>query len=149
MFSPTTPESYPKLRQTLVSDFGPRRRTTHADPDAPPSNGFTGNIMRQDLLSWAGLTEQLMQEAIGNLLYRAEISGTLWENSSNEASMDHAFEAHIVTALYRDILGLYKVDRDNKAVHVRCTDLSLDWCEDRVPTADGFVFMRWTTERAS
>ena len=40
----------------------------------------------------------------------ADISGTLWENSSDEASMNHAFEAHIVTTLYRDILGLYKVD---------------------------------------
>lgn len=147
-FDVATPESYPKLWQTLVGDFGPRRRTSHAYPDIPPSNAFMGNVMRQDLLSRAGLTEQLMQEAISNLLYMADISGTLWENSSNEASMDHAFEAHIVTTLYRDILGLYKVDMVKKAVHVRCTDLSLDWCEGRVPTPDGFVFMRWTRDKS-
>jgi alpha-L-rhamnosidase len=102
-----------------------------------------GNVMRQDLLSRAGLTDQLVQEAIASLLYMAEISGTLWENSSNEASMNHAFEAHIVTALYRDVLGLYKVDMVRKEVHLRFTNLSLDWCEGRTPTPDGFVFMRW------
>ena len=56
-----------------------------------------GNVMRQDILSRAGLTEQVAREAIDNLLYMADISGTLWENSSDEASMNHAFEAHIVT----------------------------------------------------
>lgn len=143
-FDVATPQTYPQLWQTLVRDFGPRRRTTHAYPDIPPSNAFMGNVMRQDLLSRDGLTEQLMQEAVAGLLYMADISGTLWENSSDEASMDHAFEAHIVTALYRDILGLYKVDMVNRAVHLRCTDLSLDWCEGRVPTPEGFLFMRWT-----
>jgi alpha-L-rhamnosidase len=143
-FDVATPQTYPQLWQTIVTDFGPARHTTHAYPDVSPSNAFMGNIMRQDLLSRAGLTEQLMREAVSNLLYMAEISGTLWENSSNEASMDHAFEAHIVTALYRDILGLFKMDMVRKTVHLRFTDLSLDWCEGRVPTPEGFVFMRWS-----
>ena len=142
-FDVATPQTYPQLWQTLVTQFGPQRRTTHAYPDIPPSNAFMGNVMRQDLLSRAGLTEQLVREAISSLLYMADISGTLWENSSDEASMDHAFEAHIVTTLYRDVVGLYKVDMVNKQVHVRITNLSLDWCEGRVPTPEGFVFMRW------
>ena len=33
--------------------------TTHAYPDIPPSNAFMGNVMRQDILSRAGLTEQV------------------------------------------------------------------------------------------
>ena len=49
--------------------------------------------------------------------------------------------------LYRDILGLYKVDMVRKTVHVRFTDLSLDWCEGRVPTPEGFVFMRWSKSK--
>ena len=73
----------------------------------------------------------------------ADISGTLWENSSDEASMNHAFEAHIVTTLYRDILGLYKVDYVNKKVHLRFTPLTFDWCEGSTPTPDGFIHMRW------
>ena len=143
-FDIASPETYPQLWETLRSEFGPQRHTTGAHADIPPSNAFMGNVMRQDLLSRAGLTEQLAREAISNLLYMAELSGTLWENTSDEASMDHAFESHIVTALYRDILGLYQVDMVRKAVHVRFTELSLEWCEGRIPTPDGFVSMRWT-----
>ncbi len=143
-FDIASPEAYPKLWETLHTVFGPQRRTTGAYPDIPPSNAFMGNVLRQELLSRAGLTDQLAREAISNLLYMAELSGTLWENTSDEASMNHAFEAHIVTALYRDILGLYQVDTVRKVVHVRFTELSLEWCEGRIPTPDGFVFMRWT-----
>jgi alpha-L-rhamnosidase len=137
-------EKYPELWETLRTKFGPQRRSTEAYPDIPPSNAFMGKVMRQDLLSRAGLTDQLAREAISSLLYMADLSGTLWENSSDEASMDHAFEAHIVTALYRDILGLYRVDTVHKTVHARFTQLSLDWCEGRIPTPEGFVLMRWT-----
>ena len=142
-FDIATPETYPQLWETLRGQFGPRRRTTKAYPDIPPSNAFMGNVMRQELLSRAGLTDQLVEEAIASLLYMAEISGTMWENSSNEASMNHAFESNIVTALYRDILGLYHVDRVRKKVHLRFTNLSLDWAEGRTPTPEGFVSMHW------
>jgi alpha-L-rhamnosidase len=142
-FGIASPESHPQLWATLRDEFGPKRHSTKAYPDIPPSNAFMGNVMRQDILSRAGLTDQVAREAIDNLLYMADISGTLWENSSNEASMNHAFEAHIVTALYRDILGLYKVDRVRKEVHLRFTPLTFDWCEGRTPTPDGFVSMLW------
>jgi alpha-L-rhamnosidase len=143
-FDIASPEEYPKLWETLHTVFGPQRRNTGAYPDIAPSNAFMGNVLRLELLSRAGLTDQLAREAIANLLYMAELSGTLWENTSDEASMNHAFESHIVTALYRDILGLYQVDTVRKAVHVRFTQLSLAWCEGRIPTPEGFVSMRWT-----
>ena len=142
-FGVATPETHPQLWATLRDEFGPRRRSTKAYPDIPPSNAFMGNVMRQDILSRAGLADQVAREAVDNLLYMADISGTLWENSSNEASMNHAFEAHIVTALFRDLLGLYKVDMVRKSVHLRFTPLTLDWCEGRTPTPDGLVCMRW------
>ena len=142
-FGLATPETYPDLFKTLRDEFGPQRHSTKAYPDIPPSNAFMGNVMRQDILSRAGLTEQVAREAIDNLLYMADISGTLWENSSDEASMNHAFEAHIVTTLYRDILGLYKVDMVRKEVHLRFTPLTIDWCEGRTPTPGGFVYLRW------
>jgi len=137
-------EKFPKLWETLRDEFGPQRHTTGAYPDIPPSNAFMGNVMRQDLLSRAGLGEQLMGEAISSLFYMVDLSGTMWENTSDEASMNHAFEAHIVTALYRDILGLYHVDMVRKAVRLRFTPLSLAWCEGRVPAPDGFISLRWT-----
>lgn len=142
-FDVATPETYPKLWETLIREFGVRRRTTDAHPDIPPSNAFMGLVMRQDLLSRAGLTNQLIEEAIEGLLYMADISGTLWENSSDEASMNHAFEAHIVTTLYRAVLGLYKVDMVKKQVQLRFTEINLDWCEGRVPTPDGLISLSW------
>ncbi len=142
-FDVATPETYPALFKTLVNEFGPRRRKTNAYPDIPPSNAFMGNVMRQDILSSAGLTQQVAEEAIEGLLYMADISGTLWENSSDEASMNHAFEAHIVTTLYRDVLGLYKVDLVNKKVHLRLSPLTFEWCEGRTVTPEGLVQMRW------
>ena len=142
-FDIASQEKHPQLWQTLRTAFGPQRRNTGAFPDIAPSNAFMGNVLRLELLSRAGLTDQLAREAIASLLYMAELTGTLWENTSNEASMNHAFESNIVTALYRDILGLYQVDTVRKAVHVRFTPLSLEWCEGRIPTPEGFVFMRW------
>src|SRR5262249_50520056 len=116
---------------------------TKAFPDIPPSNAFMGNVLRQDILSRAGETQQVVDEAIEGLLYMADISGTLWENSSNEASMNHAFEAHIVTTLYRDVLGLYDVDYVNRKVRLRFTPVSLGWAGVRVPTSDGLIQLRW------
>ena len=57
--------------------------------------------------------------------------------------MNHAFEAHIVTTLYRDVLGLCKVDMVRKQVRLRFTDIDLDWCEGRVPTPEGLISLRW------
>jgi alpha-L-rhamnosidase len=142
-FDIASPEKNPQLWETLRTAFGPQRRNTGAYPEIPPSNAFMGNVLRLELLSRAGLTDQLAREAIANLLYMAELTGTLWENTSDEASMNHAFESNIVTALYRDILGLYQVDTVRKAIHVRFTPLSLQWCEGRIPTPEGFVFLRW------
>jgi alpha-L-rhamnosidase len=143
-FDTASPETYPKLWETLHTVFGPGRRNTRAFPEIPPSNAFMGNILRLELLSRAGLTDQLASEAKSYFLYMAELTGTFWENMGNEASMDHAFGSHIVVALYRDILGLYHVDTVRKAVHVRFTPTSREMCEGRIPTPDGFVFMRWT-----
>ena len=143
-FDTASPETYPKLWETMHAAFGPGRRNTRAFPEIPPSNAFMGNILRLELLSRAGLTDQLASEAKSYFLYMAELTGTFWENTGNEASMDHAFGSHIVVVLYRDILGLYHVDTVRKAVHVRFTPSSLEMCEGRVPTPDGFVSMRWT-----
>jgi alpha-L-rhamnosidase len=143
-FDTASAETYPKLWEALHTAFGPGRRTTGAFPEIAPSNAFMGNVLRLELLSRAGLTEQLAGEAKSYLLYMAELTGTFWENTGNEASMDHAFGSHIVVALYRDILGLYQVDMVRKAVHVRFTPTSLESCEGRIPTPDGFVSMGWT-----
>lgn len=143
-FRTATPEKYPKLWETLHTIFGPQRRTSGAYPEIAPSNALIGNVMRLELLSRAGLTQQLVDEASQYLLYMAHLTGTLWENTSDEASMDHAFQSHINTVLYRDVLGVYGLDTVQKTAEVRFTDSALKWCEGRIPTPDGLLSMRWT-----
>jgi alpha-L-rhamnosidase len=143
-FDTASPERYPKLWETLYTEFGPARRTTNAFPEIAPSNAFMGNVLRLELLSRIGLTDQLASEAKSYYLYMAELTGTFWENTGNEASMDHAFGSHVIVALYRDVLGLYRLDMVNKLVHVRFTSSSLQTCEGRIPVAEGFVSLAWT-----
>ena len=143
-FDVATAESHPQLWQTLRTSFGPARRTTGAFPAIAPSNAFMGNVMRIELLSRAGLTDQLIAEAKDYYLAMAELTGTFWENMGNEASMNHAFGSHIIVHLYRDVLGIDRVDPFHKSVHLRFTDSSVSACEGRIPTADGFVQVRWS-----
>jgi alpha-L-rhamnosidase len=143
-FDTASVDKYPKLWETLHTQFGPPRLSTKAFADIAPSNAFMGNIMRLELLSRAGLTDQLVAEAKSYFLYMAELTGTFWENMSNEASMNHAFGSHIIVHLYRDVLGIHRLDMVNKTVHLRFTQSSLEVCEGRIPTPDGFVTMRWT-----
>lgn len=102
-----------------------------------------GNVMRIELLSRSGLTDQLVEESKVFFLPMAELTGTFWENMGNEASMNHAFGSHVIVHLFRDVLGLYRIDTVGKSVQVRFSDSSIPMCEGRVPTPDGFVFLKW------
>ena len=146
-FGIATPETYPKLWQTLVKDFGPQRKQTGAFPQVYPANQFIGNVLRLELLSRYGRCQQLLDEALGYWLFMADKTGTLWENDGDYASCDHGFASHAVRVLYRDVLGLEKVDWVRKRVQLRFTPLNLDWCEGRMPTPDGFVQLRWRKDR--
>jgi alpha-L-rhamnosidase len=73
----------------------------------------------------------------------AERTGTLWENVGDYASCNHGFASHIVHTLYRDVLGVVRVDRQARKVYVRFGDVKLDWCEGRLPLPDGEIRLRW------
>ena len=139
-------QKYPKLWETLRTQFGPPRFTSGAFPEIAPSNAFMGNVMRLELLSRAGLTDQLASEAKTFYQPMAELTGTFWENMGNEASMNHAFGSHLIVHLFRDMLGLFQVDAVRKSVHLRFNPSSLQWCEGQVPTRDGFVSLRWAKD---
>jgi alpha-L-rhamnosidase len=142
-FDIATAESYPELWETLRTKFGPERRRTGAFPGIAPSNAFMGNVMRIELLSRAGLADQLIREVKAYYLPMAELTGTFWENMGSEASMDHAFGSHVIVHLYRDVLGLERVDNVNKSVRLRFTQSAVESCAGRIPTSDGFISLRW------
>lgn len=143
-FHTATPESHPKLWQTLIQDFGPQRKQTKAFPQVHPANAFVGNVLRLELLSRAGLSQQLLDESLAYQLYMAERTGTLWENDGAYASCNHGFASHGgVRVLFRDVLGLASVDTVNKAVQLRFTGVKLDHCVGSMPTPEGTVALRW------
>ncbi|MBI5094682.1 MAG: hypothetical protein HZB26_19880 [Candidatus Hydrogenedentes bacterium] len=142
-FDVATPASQPDLWKALTEQFGPDRKNTKAFPEIHAANSFVGNMLRFEILSRYGKSQQILQESIGYLLYMAERTGTLWENDGPYASCDHGFASHIVHTLYRDVLGAYSVDTVNKVVHLRFSGLDLTWCEGRIPVPGGAIDLHW------
>ncbi len=145
-FDVATPTSHAKLWRTLCEQFGPKREETKAFPEVHPANSFVGNMLRIELLSRYGHCRQVLDESVEYLLYMAERTGTLWENIDTRASCNHGFASHIVHTLYRDVLGVYRIDPARRVVTLRFTDVGIEWCQGRVPTQAGAVSLRWWTE---
>jgi alpha-L-rhamnosidase len=142
-FDVATPRTHPELWKILRDEFGPDRKETKAYAEVHMANSFIGNMVRMELLSREGHGQQILDESIAYLLYMAERTGTLWENVGDYASCNHGFASHIVHTLNRDILGVYRVDLPNQVVQIRFGNVDLQWCEGRIPSADGEVNLRW------
>ena len=142
-FGAASPESHPELWRRLCADFGPGRKARGAFPEVHPANAFIGNVLRLELLSRGGRSRQAVEESTGYLLYMAEKTGTLWENDSTVASCNHGFASHAAHLLYRDALGIFRVDPVGRRIVLRFADLGLEWCRGAVPVPGGVVSLEW------
>ena len=142
-FDVATPKTHSALWDTLRDKFGPGRKKNNPFPDVGMANSFIGNMLRMELLSREGLSQQILNESRDYLLYMADRTGTLWENVSDEASCNHGFASHIVHTLYRDVLGARTVDRKGRRLKIRFATVTLDWCEGVIPTPDGSIELKW------
>ena len=102
-----------------------------------------GGILRFELLSRAGLTQQLFQECKERLLSMAQATGTLWEHDNDQSSLNHAFQSHTAHLLYRDGLGIRDINAPTKRAELHFTSGGLDHCEGSIPTIDGPVSLQW------
>lgn len=143
-FQVATPDRYPELWHALRDQFGPDRKQTKAFAEVHFANSFIGNMLRMELLSRNGRSQQILDESVAYLMYMADRTGTLWENDGAYASCDHGFASHIVHTLYRDVLGIRELDRARRLVKLRFGDLQLSRCDGALPTADGVIEVRWT-----
>ena len=91
-----TPETYPELWNTLVSDFGPDRKNDNKYPKVAFANSFIGNYLRLELLFRRGEHERVLENIRGYFKYMADKTGTLWEHSGDYASCNHGFASHVV-----------------------------------------------------
>jgi len=142
-FDVAGPRSHPRLWRNLVRRFGPQRRKAGAFPEVHTANSFVGNMLRVEILSRYGQCRRILSESIDYLLYMAEKTGTLWEHTGATASCNHGFASHIVHTLYRDGLGVLKVDSVEGTVLLRFSDVGLKWCEGRIPVPGGELYVRW------
>lgn len=94
-----TKELYPKLWETLVSDFGPDRKKNNKYKEIFFANAFIGNYLRLELLFRAGLYTELLDNVRGYLDYMAQKTGTLWEHDGDYASCNHGFASHVAVWL--------------------------------------------------
>lgn len=145
-FHIATPQSHPELWRRLTTDFGPQRKTSGAFPEIWPANAFVGNMLRFELLSRYERNQQILDEAIDYWLYMAERTGTLWEHDSTRASCSHGFASHAAHTLFRDVLGMARVDTINQVVHLRFADVNLDWCHGTIPTPTGPIELSWSQD---
>ncbi len=145
-FDVANPNTHKELWEKLRDEFGPNRGETKVYAEIHPANSFVGNYLRMELLSRDGRCRQLKNELVEYFLYMAEETGTLWEHAKNSSSCNHGFASHVAHCLYRDIAGIYRVDQQRKILELRFGDVDLDWCEGKMPTADGEIYVRWHTE---
>jgi alpha-L-rhamnosidase len=101
-----TKELYPELWEILMTKFGPDRAKNGYYPEIYPANAFIGNYLRLELLSDDGRYKQLLDESVGFFLYMADRTGTLWENITDSASLNHGFASHAAVWLDKAVKQL-------------------------------------------
>ncbi len=143
-FKTATPESHPKLWQTLLDEFGPNRVKEGGYPEIHKANSFVGNVLRLELLATANRGDQLLDESVAYNEYMADRTGTLWENDGEYASCNHGFASHIARLFYRDVVGIAAVDVSKRKISIRLPKIDgLAWASGVQPLGDGAIKLRW------
>jgi len=145
-FNIATPEKYPDLWNILVHKLGPSRKNTGDYPQVHVANAFIGNYLRLEILSRYNLKNKILKEMENFFTYMVEKTGTLWEHAGDYASCDHGFASHVVRCLYRDALGVNRIDTKEKYIDLEVFDQDLNYCEGKIPIADSILNVRWRKE---
>lgn len=150
-FGTVTRQSHPKLWKRLLDEFGPNRVKKGLHKRIWPANFIFGTCERLELLSQAGRSGQILQETRDWFLTMADRTGTLWEHLDTRASCCHGFAAIASEYLFRDVLGVRRIDRMSKTVVVEPSpDVPLDWCEGDVPLSSSEkMSVKWRKVGAS
>lgn len=142
-FNIATPTTHPELWKKLTTEFGPNRNDAITYPNVYKANAFIGNYLRLDILSGYKMQNQLLGEIQDYFYNMARITGTLWENMGSQASCNHGFASYLGHVLYRDILGISKIDYIGKEVTIRFTDIDLNECSGVIPVENDVIELKW------
>jgi len=121
-FDIATPERYPDLWETLLHDFGPRRKLTKKHPQIHFANAFIGNYLRIDCLLRYGCHDKVIDNIRGYFYNMAKRTGTLWEydDVSETVSCDHGFASYVVYWLEQ----IYGSSENKEALSERKEDIA-------------------------
>ena len=79
------------LKDLIFNVFGPLRQEQGILPEIEPANALMGVYIRMELLYHWGRYEQLLEEIKLYFGKMADLTGTLWENNTACASLNHGF----------------------------------------------------------
>ena len=105
-FGAATSGTHPALWSRLCAEFGPSRDASRIWPEITPSNAIPGAYMRLELLLRYGRAAQCLDEIRSYFAPMARLTGTLWENLSPNASMDHGFASSAAWLIYQALSAL-------------------------------------------
>ena len=105
-FGAATPETRPALWERLRAEFGPSRDVKRTFPEIPASNAIPGAYLRLELLLRNGRAAQCLDEIRNYFAPMARLTGTLWENLSPDASMDHGFASSAAWLIHQALRQL-------------------------------------------
>ena len=134
-----TKEEYPELLEIIANDFGAGHKCEKTQPGVFPANAFIGNYLRMEVLSQNGYRKQIINEIKEYFDYMAKLTGTLWENDSTGASCNHGFASHVVRFIFRDCLGIDKIDEINKKVYLNSDYNAPDNAKAIIPLNKGNI----------
>jgi alpha-L-rhamnosidase len=132
-----------ELWRKLRDEFGPCRDARKIYPDVPKLGGFISGPMRLDLLSEADCGPQIFKDVVNPKVFEQLVGGEP-QSGNLDYSTWAGFTSVLVHVLYRDVLGLRRVDTVNRRIEIRFQDIPLENCEGTVPTPDGPLALRWT-----
>ena len=90
-FNVANKEEFPKLFNTMVEKFGPKRDLERVFPEIAVSNAIVGNYLRLELLLKNGYAEEVIDECKVFFSKVSKLTGTLLEHSYHYASLNHGF----------------------------------------------------------
>ncbi len=134
-------ERYPELLRIIADDFGAGHKCERTQPGVYPANAFIGNYLRMEVLSFNGYRKQIINEIKEYFDYMALKTGTLWENDSTHASCNHGFSSHAVRFIFRDCLGVEKIDENTKTVTLNNDSTAPKNAHAEIPLKNGTLII--------
>ena len=134
---------HPRLWNTLLADFGPARDCKKTYPEVHRSAPFIGNYMRLKMLERENRGDLVLSDCKGYFSKMADMTGTLWEHASPQASCCHGFASYAAVLLAHSVLGVEKIDIPARKLVLRNdVRVKVDWIDAAFPVGGEMIRIR-------